>query len=90
MIRYNTMAIREDKATLGSDPSALMVAYSMGRHLLTPPFYGFTYGSPMGTIGRVMLVPQSDKSIQHNVVTRQLFRSCAKRATKVRPLVDCN
>jgi len=30
---YNTTAIGEDRATLGSDPSALMVAYSIGRYL---------------------------------------------------------
>ncbi|MCK4291792.1 MAG: hypothetical protein KAY65_01240 [Planctomycetes bacterium] len=46
MIRYDTMAIREDWARSGSDPSALMVAYSMGRYLLVPPFY------------RLMLVPE--------------------------------
>jgi len=57
------MAIREDRATLGSDLSALMVAYSMGRHQLVPPFYGF------------MLVPESDKSMQHNALTYQLFCS---------------
>ena len=34
MVRYNTIAIREDRATLGSDPSALMVAYSIGRYPL--------------------------------------------------------
>ena len=85
MIRYDTMAIRGDRATLGSDPSALMVAYSirpsqplrrsrLGRYLLAPPrargpsgpeapFYGF------------MLVPESDKSMQHNALTCQLFCS---------------
>jgi hypothetical protein len=57
------MAIREDRATLGSDPSALMVACSMGRYLLVPPFYGF------------MLVPESDKSMQYNALTCQLFCS---------------
>ena len=29
MNEYNAMAIGEDRATLGSDPSALMVAYSL-------------------------------------------------------------
>ena len=68
MIRYDTMVIREDRATLGSDPSALMVAYSMGRYLLAPPFYGFI-------CGRAMLAPESDKSMQHNALTYQLFCS---------------
>ncbi len=63
MISYDTMAIREDRARSGSDPSALMVAYSMGRYLLVPPFYG------------LMLVPESDKSMQHNALTYQLFCS---------------
>jgi hypothetical protein len=31
---YNAVTIVEDKATLGSDPSAAMVAYSIGRYLL--------------------------------------------------------
>ncbi len=53
MIRCDTIAVREDRATLGSDPSALMVAYSMGRYLLAQPFYGF------------MPASQSDKSMQH-------------------------
>ena len=30
---YNATVIGEDRATLGSDPSALMAAYSMGRCL---------------------------------------------------------
>lgn len=30
---YNASAIGEDRATLGGDPSALMVAYSIGRYL---------------------------------------------------------
>ena len=29
---YNASAIGEDRATLGSDPSALMAAYSIGRY----------------------------------------------------------
>jgi len=29
---YNTVAIAEDRATLGSDPSAVMVVYSIGRY----------------------------------------------------------
>ena len=33
MPKYDTTVIREDRATLGSDPSALTAAYSMGRHL---------------------------------------------------------
>jgi len=31
---YNTTAIGADRATLRSDPSALMVAYSIGRYAL--------------------------------------------------------
>jgi len=33
MYLYNVMAIVEDKATLGSDLSATMAAYSIGRYL---------------------------------------------------------
>ncbi|MFH1614456.1 MAG: hypothetical protein ABIG61_05165 [Planctomycetota bacterium] len=32
MYRYNIIAIVEDKATLGSDLSASIAAYSMGRY----------------------------------------------------------
>jgi hypothetical protein len=31
---YNAVTIAEDKATLGSDPSAATAAYSIGRYLL--------------------------------------------------------
>jgi|GEM_PF-5567913 len=36
---YNTAAIGEDRATLGSDPNALMVAYSMGGVPRVPPSF---------------------------------------------------
>ncbi len=39
MYRYHSIAIVDDRATLGSDPSATMAAYSMGRYLWVPPTY---------------------------------------------------
>ena len=39
MLNYNIGTSEEDRATLGSDPSASVVAYSMGRYLMVPPLY---------------------------------------------------
>ena len=64
MIGYNSTAIGEDRATLGSDPSALMVAYSMGRHL--------QWYRPVLAI---CWCPKSDKSFCDHVLINQLFWS---------------
>jgi len=61
MVRYNTIAIREDRATLGSDPSALMAAYSIGRYPLGAAPHLLLGCGKVGA--GVMLVPESAKSM---------------------------
>lgn len=36
---YYTAARKEDKATLGSDPSAVLTPYGTGRYLTVPPIF---------------------------------------------------
>ena len=53
MFVHNMTAMLEDRATLGSDPSATIAAYDMGRYLLWyRPF-----------ITNICYCPQCDKSI---------------------------
>jgi len=42
MAWYNRTAKKEDRATLGSDPSAFLVPYGMRRYLTVPPIFTTT------------------------------------------------
>src|SRR3972149_1234429 len=53
MYRYNVIAIGEDRATLGSEPSASIAAYSRGRYL--------SWYRPL--IAHICCCPQCGKSV---------------------------